>query len=607
MSNVKGPHSWYKIHQSSLRVRAALCLSLTGMLILAGCGGTGLSGVEGLVGEVSGIMQNAQGDGGGSSGEFSQQDLTGAWRVAVTLQYQGVSYPFGGDNLTVDSAGNVIKLNGSAGGTATITPTGAATFTMSDPALGTIQLMGQMSSGKNEIIVSQVVLSGSSQGDGSFPCTGTLTKNSSTSTATGSTNDADGASDAFAQQDLAGVWGETSLTMKDPTGSQSPQSIPFPGMRIDSNGNVMNLNGSTAGLTALISSTGAVTFTMSDPAMGTMQLIGQMSPGKNEIIMSKFVLSGNSQLNASMSLTGTLTKTGDLPTPTPTPTPTSGNNGGVSPDNSFRLLATTGSGGSHPFSLVELLTNTSSEKLLCANQNKFFAFLEMGPDGRFYAGYDTLYSALPGSTVFKNHGVVHTNSVTKMSLNGIAFAPDGTLYGVAKGIDYSNSVLYTIDLGTALATKVGDIPEYLNGIDFRPDGTLYGAGYELVRLDPKTGQILETIMDLGFQKNVVEIDIAPDGFIYGLHHEYSTSGATSTMVYRIDPTNRTADLVGTYPYSFWGIASQVLPVTSTSTAKVWMQEDTPMDPVDLEQAKLDARKAQEEQAAARRARSNEAP
>jgi hypothetical protein len=146
-----------------------------------------------------------------------------------------------------------------------------------------------------------------------------------------------------------------------------------------------------------------------------------------------------------------------------------------------------------------------------------------------------------------------------VSINDLAFQP-GTdvLFGTATGAggEPCASCLFTIDLLTAQATLVGD-PSLSNaawnksgGLAFAPDGTLYGtttfSSPILATLDPLTGAVLAT----------EAVVIAPPGddefggFFDGLAVNpddgrlYATHGVASSEVFVRDPLSGQWALIG---------------------------------------------------------------
>ncbi len=221
----------------------------------------------------------------------------------------------------------------------------------------------------------------------------------------------------------------------------------------------------------------------------------------------------------------------------------------------FRLLASTGIDPAlNPFSLVELATDPESEIAIDpARSIGFVSSLDFSPDGLLYGadGEICLIDPSNGSaqTICQT---LSTPDGTPVSLNGIAFHPNGTLYGIDWDMETDQNVFYLIDMAKCLATEVcrtASIRGSAWGIDFSPDGVLYGAFSELVRFDltKRTATIVGRRFSLPF---VNDIDYAPDGFIYAVDNMES-------RLYKISPsTGSVVDQYGPYDSELWGVVSE---------------------------------------------------
>lgn len=214
----------------------------------------------------------------------------------------------------------------------------------------------------------------------------------------------------------------------------------------------------------------------------------------------------------------------------------------------FRLLAGTGSGGANPFSLVELMTDPVEEVLI--GNAGYVPKLDFAPDGRLVGSSGTsFYLVDPKAGTKQNLGLLRDANGDYVNPFGIAFSPIGVLYTVVArlGFPYTN-ILYTVDLDTMHATEVGrDTNGPAWGIDFTLDGRLF-AGYSLLyEIDPSTGKSLTSIGTLPI--GMVDIDLAPDGFIYAVRYSNRT-------LYRINHSTAQTEIVGVYDSELWGIASE---------------------------------------------------
>jgi len=86
--------------------------------------------------------------------------------------------------------------------------------------------------------------------------------------------------------------------------------------------------------------------------------------------------------------------------------------------------------------------------------------------------------------------------IGSMTITGLTFHPDGTLYGVGHNGGGTPSQLYTIDPATGVPTLVGPIGfDNVGALEFGPDSLLYGgvgifggsSAGDLIIIDPNTG------------------------------------------------------------------------------------------------------------------------
>jgi hypothetical protein len=122
---------------------------------------------------------------------------------------------------------------------------------------------------------------------------------------------------------------------------------------------------------------------------------------------------------------------------------------------------------------------------------------------------------------------------------GIAFSPDGILYGVLE-----NRILGIIDLNKGTFSSIQQIGSegIISGIDFSPQGTLYAIKETynpdvqfLITIDEKTAIITSSRILLE-SYTVGDIDYSSDGFIYGTNFSWA--------LLRIDPITLHITIVG---------------------------------------------------------------
>jgi hypothetical protein len=166
--------------------------------------------------------------------------------------------------------------------------------------------------------------------------------------------------------------------------------------------------------------------------------------------------------------------------------------------------------------------------------------MDFAPDGVLYSAWGNNLETVDTTTGAKTF--IGNLGISPKIMTGIAFGPNGTLYGHDnEGI---LSALYTIDLFTGAATPVGMIGDYAFGMDFGPNGTLYAStAGKLYTINPFTGAKDITLGDPGYLFN--GLDYGVDGILRGVtgsleNNELFQIDHLSAMSLLIGPTNETA-------------------------------------------------------------------
>lgn len=222
---------------------------------------------------------------------------------------------------------------------------------------------------------------------------------------------------------------------------------------------------------------------------------------------------------------------------------------GAGAPTTFRFLIATGEQEPDPFTLFELQPDLQEVTLI--DQNCGVYALDFSPDGELYGcdEYALWKLGLDAEGVSCTKiGNFRSTTDDSVMMTGLAFHPDGTLYGSTFDFLTSTSVIYTIDETTAFVTEVCRIPMmggFIWAIDFAPDGTLYAAFVDVTLVDLETCQLqwLCTLM-------ATDIDFAPDGFLYAVDNE-------SRKLYQVDPSlGIIVAEYGPYQIAPWGLASE---------------------------------------------------
>lgn len=153
-------------------------------------------------------------------------------------------------------------------------------------------------------------------------------------------------------------------------------------------------------------------------------------------------------------------------------------------------------------------------------------------------------------------------------LVSIAFSPNDRLYGVSN----DGLTLFEMDPNTGSSLRSVPItgtthssgtlfPGEINGIDFAPDGTLYGIGFGLYSINPLSG-VATRITPLGQQVSgdlFHDLDFGPDGQLRAATFDSAPDGLSN--LYRIDPATGVGQLVGPMGFEIAGLASVPEPAT----------------------------------------------
>jgi uncharacterized protein DUF6923 len=130
----------------------------------------------------------------------------------------------------------------------------------------------------------------------------------------------------------------------------------------------------------------------------------------------------------------------------------------------------------------------------------------------------------------------------KLNIMGMAFSPEGVLYGggdVSPASPTFNS-LYTIDLTTGRARQIGQMGAdlFVMALAFRADGALYGQSTSTIyRIDPLTGRATPAVSISG-APSVMGMTFESSGTLF------ATNWVQDPMLYRLDLASGNATTIG---------------------------------------------------------------
>jgi hypothetical protein len=216
-------------------------------------------------------------------------------------------------------------------------------------------------------------------------------------------------------------------------------------------------------------------------------------------------------------------------------------------------------GGNSPVSRVDL--GSGVETPLASSGFGTLNALALSPSGDLLAAGNTpslvRINPVTGQGM---HAAVLGNLTPGISLRGLAFSSTGVLYAINNGDPVgggSPDRLYTIDQSTGAATFIGQVGYVgVQGIDFAPDGTLYGwdvgwdvSGVGLITIDAVTGAAADVNPAIGDFRAIQAIAFGPGGRLYG-----ATNGPQSAIVEINRFTGETTIVVPTTNVDIRGLA-----------------------------------------------------
>jgi hypothetical protein len=238
------------------------------------------------------------------------------------------------------------------------------------------------------------------------------------------------------------------------------------------------------------------------------------------------------------------------------------------------ILASTGATGHFTNSILGLTTNPPTETLLLKS-NLFFSSLCFGPRGELFAMGEYLIAIGPsnGTAVrletvdalyLINTQTWTTNFIGNFQTNGypqqtpvnMAFSPSGVLYAASGGN------LYTVNTNTAQASKAGAFSggAAIGGIAFAPNGTLYGGQTNLYTINPANASVTKIGALNGLTASIsADMKYGADGFLYFF------DGASDGNLFRLDPASAQVSVAANYASTLSGLA--FVPISTVITAE----------------------------------------
>jgi hypothetical protein len=224
------------------------------------------------------------------------------------------------------------------------------------------------------------------------------------------------------------------------------------------------------------------------------------------------------------------------------------------------ILASAGSMGDFTNSILGLTTNPPTETVLLGS-NLFFSNLSFAPQGELFAmgvspgktnvSVNALYVISTSTWTTNFIGNFQTNGVAGQKTTiGLAFSPSGVLFASFGGS------LYTVDTNTAQASTVGTFSNGIavGGIAFAPDGTLYGGETNLYTINPTNASATKVASLNGVSASILaDMKYGADGFLY------FCDGNSDGNLYRLNPATAQVSVAASYPSVLAGLAFVPIP------------------------------------------------
>ncbi len=162
---------------------------------------------------------------------------------------------------------------------------------------------------------------------------------------------------------------------------------------------------------------------------------------------------------------------------------------GAAADSTGRIL----SGGGNADQIIQIDPATGAGSLYLTTIGRPFGY---GIRGMAFDSTDHLYVVLSQADISAIDTLATIDTTTgaytvigptgRTDIQGLAFSPSGTLYGV--GVNFGGR-LYTLSTVSGAATTIGGgaMGDDTQSLEFDTDGTLYACRTNLIRLDPATG------------------------------------------------------------------------------------------------------------------------
>jgi len=215
------------------------------------------------------------------------------------------------------------------------------------------------------------------------------------------------------------------------------------------------------------------------------------------------------------------------------------------------LSWTSGDDASHFFSLVRI--NGATGEVTNIGGRNYFPAMAYAPDGTLYGISEELHIIDPATGNTVSIGTFQYGA-GPILMHGAAFSPNGTLYVVENA--YPNDRVFTVNLTNAALTYIGTPTAVIWDLEFTSDGTLYAAFGDLFTLNASDMTTLTTVGRTGTY--VLPLTRGSGGTLFGM------DSIPSTHIYKLDLTSGSASPIVATGSN--GLDSLVAEQASTATS-----------------------------------------
>ena len=233
------------------------------------------------------------------------------------------------------------------------------------------------------------------------------------------------------------------------------------------------------------------------------------------------------------------------------------------------FLSWTGSDdASHYLTLVRV--NGQTGAVTTIGGSGFYPGLAYGPDGQLYGVSTSLQIINPADGTTVKVGDLQYQGGSPILMNNATFSPNGALYVKENA---SPARIFTVDLSNAVLTYVGTTSLSIRSLEFASNGTLYVSGADLFTISASDASTVATVGNLGSGVYLDSLTFGSGGTLFGMNY------APSTNLYSVNLSSGLASPVTAFNST--GLASLVAERTTTTVSALSLSVSAPVSTFSL--------------------------